>query len=116
MYNYFNPIQDPKMVGLDSNLMTLLNSARDFATIPFIITSGLRTDAESIAVGGFAGDPHTKGLACDILCKSDTQQYLIVNGALKAGFKRIGLGLNHVHLDIDSSQTQNVIWIEKNAV
>ena len=100
------------MLGIDSELMFLLDTARGNANIPFIITSGLRTPAQSVAVGGYVNDPHTKGLAVDILCLNDTDQLSIVFGAKMAGFKRIGLGKSHVHLDIDSSLPQNVLFIE----
>lgn len=113
MYNFFNPEQDPKMIGVSDDVMKILDAARYNANIPFIITSGLRTPAESIAAGGYATDPHTKGLAVDILCENDTDQYLIVNGAVQAGFKRIGLGKSHVHLDIEQDLPQNVLFIEK---
>lgn len=32
-----------------------------------IVISGYRTNAKSISVGGFANDPHTKGIAADVL-------------------------------------------------
>lgn len=112
MYKFFNPIQDPKMIGLDEGLMKMLDAARYNANIPFVITSGLRTPAENAACGGVNDSSHLTGLAADILCENDTDRYLIVNGAVQAGFKRIGLGNQHVHLDIDTSKPQNILWVE----
>jgi len=113
---YFNPEQDPKMVGVNVNLLFMLDNARQFAGIPFIINSGLRTPEQSVACGGYADDPHTKGLAVDIESLNDEQAYCITAGALAAGFKRIGRGKGHIHLDIDTSKAQKVYWLEKGAI
>ena len=113
---YFNPVDDPKMVGININLMFMLDSARQFSGIPFIITSGLRTPEESIEAGGYATDAHTLGLAVDIECLNDEQAYCITAGALAAGFKRIGRGVGHIHLDIDTSKAQKVYWLEKGVI
>lgn len=113
---YFNIKDDPKMAGVDQNLMFMLDNARQFAGIPFFITSGLRTPAESIACGGFATDPHTLGLAVDIECLNDEQAYCITAGALASGFKRIGRGAGHIHLDTVPNLPQKVYWIEKGAI
>ena len=113
---YFNPVDDPKMVGVNVNLLFMLDNARQFSGIPFIITSGLRTPEESVACGGYATDAHTLGLAVDIECLDDQDKYCIISGALASGFKRIGIGKGCIHLDIDTNLPQKVLFIENGAV
>lgn len=110
---HFNLKQDPKMAGLDIKFLTLLDNARTMADTPFKITSGVRTPAHSVEVGGTATDPHTKGIAADIACDNDEKQYLIVKGAIVAGIIGIGLGKGHVHLDIDPKRQRGIIFVEK---
>jgi len=112
MYKHFNELQDPKMVGLDKNLMLMLDKAREYAEIPFIITSGVRSIFSNREVGGVEDSSHLKGLACDIECENSTQRFYIINGALKAGFRRIGIGKGHIHLDIDTAKPQYLLFLE----
>ena len=104
--------KDSEIIGLDIKLVVKLDMARKMAGIPFIITSGRRTPAKSVAVGGFATDAHTKGLAVDIYCKNDNQAFWIIKGAYVAGFRRIIRGNKHIHLDIDESLPQDIFFIE----
>lgn len=112
MYKYFNEKQDPKMIGLDTNLMIMLDKARDLAGVPFVITSGKRDLYTNLECKGIKDSSHLKGLACDIECENDVQQFFILKGAYNAGFTRIGLGKQHIHLDIDPAKPQNVCFIE----
>jgi uncharacterized protein YcbK (DUF882 family) len=111
-YKYFNLEQDPKMKGLDNYLMLLLDKARGFAGIPFKITSGVRDLYSNKQVNGIKDSSHLKGLAADILCENSTQRFFIEKGAYMAGFRRIGKGDNHVHLDIDPEKPQDISFIE----
>lgn len=112
-YRYFNEEQDPKMLGVKKEVIQMLDKARGFANIPFIITSGFRTNAESEAVGGFAGDTHTRGLACDIACANSNEAFLMVWAGIMAGCCRFGLGKGHVHFDLGIEEPQKVLFIEK---
>src|SRR5438309_1174611 len=47
-------------------LTDLFALARAFPDKIFDVFSGYRTSAQSAAVGGFKGDPHTRGIAADI--------------------------------------------------
>lgn len=109
---FFNPEQDPEMVGLDYKLMYKLDLARQMADIPFIITSGLRSIEKNKEVGGASDSSHLKGLGCDIACKNSQQAFCIIKGAFMAGIERIGLGKGHIHLDIDTEKPQKVLFVE----
>lgn len=55
---------------INSNLIELLEKLFDFLDCKAInITSGYRTPAHSVRVGGYRTDQHTKGNAADITCK-----------------------------------------------
>ncbi len=95
---------------LDPTLRTMLDNARDFASVPFIITSGVRTVAENIAAGGVPSSEHLIGLGADILC-TDITRFAIVQGALKAGFTRIECAPNHVHLGHGKEPTYVQNWL-----
>ena len=109
---FFNPEQDPEMVGVDYKLMYKLDLARQMADIPFIITSGLRSIEKNKEIGGADDSSHLKGLACDIACENSQQAFCIIKGAFMAGFERIGLGKGHIHLDIDTEKPQKVLFVE----
>src|SRR5438132_2786662 len=49
-----------------SFLSDLYSLARAFPNLVFDVCSGYRTPQQSVAVGGFANDPHTRGIAADI--------------------------------------------------
>jgi hypothetical protein len=109
---YFSPEKDPNMVGLSNDLMRLLDLARQMADIPFVITSGKRTPEKNAEVGGVNDSSHIKGLACDIRARNSTEVFHIIKGASCVGFKRIGIGKGHIHLDIDPEKPQNVLFVE----
>jgi zinc D-Ala-D-Ala carboxypeptidase len=87
-----------------------LQTARDIASIPFAITSGYRCPKHNAEVGGTANSSHLKGMAADIRTRTSSERFAIVDGLLKAGFERIGIGSNFVHVDIDESKPPRVMW------
>jgi uncharacterized protein YcbK (DUF882 family) len=87
-----------------------LDKARDIADIPFAITSGYRTSKHNYEVGGVARSAHTKGCAADIRCQTSRERYLMITALLEAGFTRIGIGEDFLHVDDDDSKAQEVIW------
>lgn len=112
MLKYFNKIQDPKMIGLTDKLMSMLDNARHIAGVPFIITSGLRTEEHNKEVGGMADSSHLRGLACDIACSDSPTRYLMLYSFFVAGFKRIEVCTNHLHVDIDETKDQRVCFLK----
>jgi len=108
-YQYFNLKQDPNIKGLDIKLMYMLDIAREFACIPFKITSGLRKADKNREIGGVWDSAHLTGLAVDIATKNHTTTFYIVKGLLSAGFKRIIIEKDHIHTDIDETKPQNIL-------
>ena len=101
---------ESEVVGLNHELVAMLDMARKYAGVPFIIKCGLRTPERNAQVDGVEDSAHITGLAVDIAVSDSDRRFKIVSGALQAGFKRIGVYDRSLHLDIDKSKPQNVIW------
>lgn len=102
-------------LNMDKDFLSMLDNARDIAKTPFKITSGYRTKEHNIAIYKKLGkkpieSSHLKGLACDIACSDSQARFLIINALLEAGFTRIGIANNFIHVDSDCEKSQNVIW------
>jgi len=98
--------------------MKRLDIARQHAGIPFHVTSGFRCkDKQAALVKSGASSKkkssHEKGICADIFVKSDKARSKILNGIIKAGFTRIGIGKNWVHVDTDKDKNMNRVWIYK---
>lgn len=99
-YNKMNP-----------KLLKMLDDAREFADVPFTITSSWRSKAHNMKVGGKPNSAHLRGTAVDISCFSSHQRMLIVSALLDAGFTRVGLASTFIHADIDRELPQQVMWL-----
>lgn len=106
--SYFS---ERETAGLNPFLVRMLEAARHHSGVPFVITSGYRSDEHNSAAGGVSGSAHTRSLAVDIRCAHSGDRFRIVESALSVGFKRIGLYDKHIHLDCDMSLPQGVIWL-----
>jgi uncharacterized protein YcbK (DUF882 family) len=102
---------DCKRNEMNKEFLERLDKAREYAVTPFVISSGYRCEQHNEAVGGSPKSSHTKGLAADIVVRDSAQRYKILMGLIGAGFNRIGLGENFVHVDYDESKQSNVIWV-----
>jgi len=92
------------------DLIIMLEVARKQAGVPFVINSGYRCKDNNKKVGGSETSSHLIGAAVDIDAPNSTYKYLIVRHCLDAGFRRIGVGSNFVHVDIDKNKVHPVIW------
>lgn len=75
-----------------------------------VITSGYRCESYTIERGRSITSSHLKGLAADISCTSSGQRFQLVKALQGAGFTRIGIGPNFVHVDIDRDKIPDLIW------
>ena len=94
----------------DPDLVRLLDEARAAAGIPFVITSGLRTQERNGEVGGADASAHVTGHAVDIRCATGRHRFLILRALLEVGFRRIGVYDRHIHADTQQNLPQDVIW------
>ena len=93
-------------------LVQKLDSMRVIVGFPIIINSGVRTTEHNQLVGGVKYSAHTEPCYCavDIKVKNGTQRDKIIRAAMQVGITRIGIADSFVHLDIDESKPQHVIW------
>jgi uncharacterized protein YcbK (DUF882 family) len=96
---------------IDPELVAMLDDAREDAGVPFKINSGYRCEFHNAAVGGSAASSHMKGLAADIACRSSLDRFWMIAGLMNAGFKRIGIRQDFIHVDIDPDKDTEVVWL-----
>lgn len=89
--------------------LRMLDRLRVYYGRPVIITSAFRTPEQNEAAGGRANSAHLRGLAFDIRC-SVTDRFSMLKCAIQAGFKRIGIGSNFLHVDCDESLPHPRVW------
>ena len=97
---------------IDPILVQKLDSMRVIVGFPIIINSGVRTTEHNKLVGGKKYSAHTAPCYCavDIKVKSGTQRDKLIRAAMQVGITRIGIAETFLHIDIDSSKPQHVIW------
>jgi uncharacterized protein YcbK (DUF882 family) len=79
--------------------------------VPFQINSSWRSEGHNERVGGSATSSHLYGLAVDIACSESRGRWRIVQSLIKVGFKRIGIAEDFIHVDIDETKEQHLIWV-----
>ena len=87
-----------------------LDLARELAETPFNITSGYRCPKHNKEVGGVKDSAHVSGLAVDITVPDNVARLNIIRGLIIAGFRRIGIGKDFIHADIDKTKPNN-LWL-----
>ena len=124
LFKYFNPVEDPKIVGIQDHTMLMLDSARDISGVPYIITCGLRTaDHNAELKGAVCDSAHLTGEALDLVCEDDHTLFKMLEGLIGGGFTRIGIYVKpdpnnlikltpvHLHVDCDTKKPPEVTWI-----
>ena len=96
---------------MDPLLLEMLNVARCYADIPFIINSSWRSEDWNRKINGAKNSSHLRGKAVDIKCTDSRSRLIIVDALLDAGFTRIGIAKTFIHCDIDESLPQEVIFL-----
>ena len=102
-------------INMDANFLSMLDDARHMADIPFKINSGYRTKEHNIEIYRRLGkkpidSAHLKGKAADISCSTSRERWIIITALQDAGFNRIGIDNNFIHVDSDENKSPNVIW------
>lgn len=92
------------------SLLELLEEARKIAGQAFVITSAIRCPEWNEKVGGVDSSAHVTGWAVDIAANTGSKRYMIIDAVKLAGFNRIGIASNFVHIDNDPSKPSHVIW------
>ncbi|MCL0039369.1 D-Ala-D-Ala carboxypeptidase family metallohydrolase [Nitrospinaceae bacterium] len=96
-----------------------LQKVRNIIGRPIIITSGVRCEFYNASIeasmnSSHIPDKHGIGNAVDIACTTSKDRHELVELSQKF-FKRIGISGGQyggfVHLDVDRSKVQEVIWV-----
>jgi zinc D-Ala-D-Ala carboxypeptidase len=95
---------------MNRDFIVMLDDARSISGIPFKITSGYRCPAYNKSVGGSKNSAHMRGLAADIAIKNSLERILAIQAVLDAGFERIGIGPDFIHVDNDLDLPYPVMW------
>jgi len=85
---------------ISDNLLYALDKAREFAKIPFVVTSGYRCENHPESKKNPTSS-HIKGLAVDIKCTDSNTRAIIMDALVFADFERLGLHKSFIHADID---------------
>lgn len=83
---------------MNMDFLLRLDKARAIADVPFNINSGYRCPKHNLAIGSTSKN-HTSGHAADIDCTNGPKRIRILCGLIKAGFKRIGIRKDFIHVD-----------------
>jgi zinc D-Ala-D-Ala carboxypeptidase len=103
---YFKEIEDNMNVAF----LAKLDEARRIAGIPFHINSAFRTPEKNAEVGGKSNSSHLRGLAVDISTTDSRTRFIVLQSLIAAGFTRMGVASNFIHVDDDKEKSQNVVW------
>lgn len=98
-------------VEMDTQFLSMLQATRSAVGLPFSVTSGYRCPRHNERIKGAQNSAHMRGMAADIMCYSSETRWKIINEAISAGFRRIGIGASFVHLDNDPSLPNPRIWV-----
>ena len=106
----------PDLIGSGQNMsldfIKKLNELRSLVDLPLLVNSGFRTQARNDSLPrSVKTSAHMAGEAADLYVAASRDRFKIVHAALSLGFTRIGIGSNFVHVDIDKTKPQEVIWL-----
>lgn len=103
---------------VSARLIDRLQAMRDEVHRPMLIRSGCRCRAWNLHEGGKPDSAHLTvpedGELCeaaDLVAPDSATRFDLIGAAIIAGFRRIGIGPDFVHLDVDVHKPQEVLWL-----
>ncbi len=75
------------------------------------INSGCRCKKHNKDEGGKSTSSHLIGWAADIACVGMSRRFRLLKALLDAGFRRIGIGKDFIHVDDDPGKPGELIWL-----
>lgn len=109
MARYFS---DTDIAGLQPPLVIRIDQMRAVAGIPIVLTCTVRTvDQNSALPTAVSDSAHLGGWAVDIRCPDSSTRFKLLQAAFAVGFRRIEVGTHHIHVDMDETKAQDVVWL-----
>ncbi len=97
--------------GMDPDFMFRLDTARGVSGVPYVVNSAFRCEDHNKEVGGSDTSSHLLGLAMDIKAPDSSARFQILRGLLKAGFTRLGVAEDFIHVDADPAKPTDLVWV-----
>lgn len=85
---------------VDPELLEKLEILRIWFDFPMAVTSGYRCQSYNKRVHGAPNSQHLKGRAVDIRMTDTILRFRLIELAMKAGFRGIGVNKEFIHLDV----------------
>lgn len=98
LYAFF---KEEEVKGLQSDFVKLLDIARCRANVPFIITSGFRTEEENARIGGVKNSKHLTGEAVDLRIQAGMHTARIIEALLSIPFFEVVIEKDHIHVEFN---------------
>ena len=96
---------------IDPGLVDMLQASRTATALTYEISSGCRCEKHNKKVGGKPNSAHLRGKAADITCVGSQMRYRMVQDLIKR-FRRIEIRDSWIHVDIDFTLSQDVLFLE----
>ena len=98
---------------MDPEFLDMLDRTRDRAGFAFNVSRGVSCPAHNAAVGGSETSSHLPDRACaaDIAVMGSSHRFKLIEAAIAAGFRRIGVADTFIHLDSDENKPAEVMWL-----
>ena len=96
---------------IDRGLILALEKMERDHGLELEFSSGFRCKECNTKAGGSKNSAHLRGLAVDILADTSAERFLLVSAAVRLGFSRIGVAKGFVHLDVDTSLPNFMMWL-----
>jgi len=96
---------------INPELIDILDNLRGLYGKPIVINSGYRCQKRNAQLGGSPSSAHLFGDAVDIRINSSSERFELLSWIFAQNFKRIGIGKNFIHIDINQNLDQRVSWV-----
>jgi uncharacterized protein YcbK (DUF882 family) len=115
-YFTWDEFDSPDMPGsgekyMNREFVRRLDRAREQAGVPFVITSGFRTEKHNRSLpNASTKSSHMYGLAVDISAVDSFIRAEVLLALVREGFTRIGIAKTFIHVDMDDSKSSPRVW------
>lgn len=94
----------------DAELLMRIGDAENIIGRALEITDGYRCPVGNRLAGGHRTTPHLDGHAAHIRAAQSHHRYAVLRAVIQAGFRRIGIGADFIHVDIRRTG-RGAVWL-----